>query len=63
MAADAPVSRSTAFLALTAVAHVALTAWVRRDARARDVDPSPWDVLTLLTGVVGVVAYRRRRSD
>jgi hypothetical protein len=63
VAADAPISRSTTFLALTAVAHVALTAWVRRDARARDVDPSPWDALTLLTGVVGAVAYCRRRSD
>ena len=53
--------RVGAFLALTAVVHVALTVWVRRDAEERGVDPSPWDVLTLLTGVVGVIAYRRRR--
>ncbi|MFC6872940.1 hypothetical protein [Halobellus marinus] len=48
-------------LAVTAVAHLLLTAWVRRDARKRDVDPSPWDALTLLTGIVGAVGYRRRR--
>jgi hypothetical protein len=53
--------RTTAFLALTAVAHVVLTLWVRRDARERDVDPSPWDALTLLTGVVGVLGYRWQR--
>jgi MYXO-CTERM domain-containing protein len=53
--------RKTAFLVLTAVAHVVLTLWVRRDARERDVDPSPWDALTLLTGVGGVLGYRRRR--
>jgi hypothetical protein len=53
--------RIVAFLALTTIVHVALTAWVRRDAEARGVDPSPWDVLTLLTGVVGFFAYRRRR--
>ncbi|WP_435186091.1 hypothetical protein [Halobellus sp. EA9] len=54
-------SRRAAFAALTAVAHLALTAWVRRDARERGTDPFPWDVLTLLTGVVGALAYRRRR--
>jgi hypothetical protein len=54
------VNRKT-LLAVTAVAHLLLTAWVRRDARKRDVDPSPWDALTLLTGIVGAVGYRRRR--
>ncbi|MFD1599089.1 hypothetical protein [Halobellus rarus] len=63
MPSDTSISRTTAFVALTAVAHVALTAWVRRDADARDVDPSPWDALTLLTGVFGALAYRRYRSD
>jgi len=53
--------RKTAFLVLTAVAHAVLTLWVRRDARERDIDPSPWDALTLLTGVVGVLGHRRRR--
>jgi len=54
-------SRTATFVFLTAVAHVALTAWVRRDARARETDPSPWDALTLVTGVVGALAYRRCR--
>jgi len=49
------------FLAATAVVHVVLTAWVRRDADARGIDPSPWDAVTLLAGVVGVAGYRRRR--
>jgi hypothetical protein len=54
------VKRST-FLAVTALAHLVLTLWVRRDADARGIDPSPWDVVTLLTGVVGVAGYRRSR--
>ncbi|WP_311173838.1 hypothetical protein [Halobellus ordinarius] len=54
------VNRKTLF-AVTVVAHLLLTAWVRRDARKRDIDPSPWDALTLLTGIAGVVGYRRRR--
>jgi hypothetical protein len=65
-ATDAPTrpwNRRTAFLALTAFAHVALAAWVRRDARGRGVDASPWDRLTLLTGVVGFLAYRRSQTD
>ena len=49
------------FLAATAVVHLALTVWVRRDADARGIDPSPWDVVTLLAGVIGVVGYRRKR--
>ena len=52
-----------ALLAVTAVAHLLLTVWVRRDARKRGIDPSPWDALTLLTGVVGVLAYRRSRPE
>ncbi|WP_336021532.1 hypothetical protein [Halobellus salinisoli] len=61
MALESPTSRTAAFVAITAVAHVALAAWVRRDARARQTDPSPWDELTLLTGVAGALAYRRYR--
>ena len=49
------------FLAATAVVHVVLAAWVRRDADARGIDPSPWDTVTLLVGVIGVAGYRRRR--
>jgi hypothetical protein len=49
------------FLAVTAVVHLLLAAWVRRDADARGIDPSPWDLVTLLGGVVGVVGYRRSR--
>jgi len=49
------------FLAVTAVVHLLLAAWVRRDADARGIDPSPWDVVTLLAGVVGVVGYRQQR--
>jgi len=49
------------FLAVTAAVHVLLAAWVRRDADARGIDPSPWDAVTLLTGVVGAVGYRRSR--
>jgi len=52
-------SRRAAFAALTAVVHLALAAWVRRDARERGVDPRPWCLLTLFTGVVGAAAYRR----
>jgi len=61
VALDSLTSRTATFVFLTAVAHVALTAWVRRDARARETDPSPWDALTLVTGVVGALAYRRCR--
>ncbi|RDI72074.1 hypothetical protein [Halopelagius longus] len=50
-----------AFLALTAAVHVALAAWIRRDARARDADASPWDLLTALTGVFGLAGYLRTR--
>ena len=49
------------FLAITAVVHVVLTVWVRYDADARGVDPSPWDAVTLLAGIVGVAGYRRSR--
>ena len=49
------------FLAVTAVVHLLLAAWVRRDADARGIDPSPWDTVTLLTGIVGVAGYRRSR--
>ena len=49
------------FLAATAVVHLLLAAWVRRDADARGIDPSPWDLVTLLAGVVGVAGYRRSR--
>jgi len=54
------MKRST-FLAVTAVVHLLLAAWVRRDADARGIDPSPWDTVTLLTGIVGVAGYRRSR--
>ncbi|MFB6251629.1 MAG: hypothetical protein ABEI27_08090 [Halobellus sp.] len=54
-------ARRVVFLVATALAHLALTAWVRRDADRRGIDPSPWDALTLLTGVVGAVGYRRSR--
>jgi hypothetical protein len=50
-----------AFLALTAVVHVVLTAWVRRDARRRELDPSPWDLVTVFGGLLGVVGYLRSR--
>ncbi|MGQ4554325.1 hypothetical protein [Halobellus sp. GM3] len=56
-------ARRTAFLVVTAAAHVALTIWVRRDAHGRGADPSPWDTLTLLTGVAGAVAYGRQRRS
>ncbi|ELZ34024.1 hypothetical protein C474_03665 [Halogeometricum pallidum JCM 14848] len=46
-----------AFVGPTVVVHVALAAWVRRDADGRGVDPAPWDRLTLLTGLFGVVGY------
>ncbi|MDS0299950.1 hypothetical protein NDI76_14475 [Halogeometricum sp. S1BR25-6] len=46
-----------AFVGLTALVHVALAAWVRRDADERGVDAAPWDRLTLLTGLFGVVGY------
>ncbi|MDS0293948.1 hypothetical protein [Halogeometricum luteum] len=46
-----------AFVALTVVVHVALAAWIRRDADGRGVDAAPWDRLTLLTGLFGVVGY------
>ena len=49
------------FLAVTAVVHLLLTVWVRRDADARGVDPSPWDTVTLLAGVIGVAGYCRKR--
>ncbi|WP_049985272.1 hypothetical protein [Halobellus rufus] len=61
MAFESSISRTAAFVAITVLAHLALTAWVRRDARARGLDPSPWDLLTLATGVVGALVYRRRR--
>jgi hypothetical protein len=51
----------TRFLAVTALVHLLLAAWVRRDADARGIDPSPWDAVTLLAGVVGVVGYRLNR--
>ena len=51
----------TRFLAVTALVHLLLAAWVRRDADARGIDPSPWDLVTLLAGVVGVAGYRRSR--
>lgn len=51
----------TRFLAVTALVHLVLAAWVRRDADARGIDPSPWDVVTLFAGIVGVVGYRRTR--
>jgi hypothetical protein len=54
------MNRTRLFL-VTAVAHLLLAAWVRRDADARGIDPSPWDAVTLLTGVVGVAGYRRSR--
>jgi hypothetical protein len=50
-----------AFLAVTAAAHAALALWVRRDARRRGIDASPWDLLTVLCGVVGFVGYLRSR--
>lgn len=53
---------TTAFLAVTAVVHVLLAAWVRRDADSRDADARPWDVLTLFTGVVGLLGYLRARA-
>ena len=49
------------FLAVTAVVHLLLAAWVRRDADARGIDASPWDAVTLLAGLVGVAGYRRSR--
>ncbi|MFC7202897.1 hypothetical protein ACFQJC_05180 [Haloferax namakaokahaiae] len=45
------------FVALTAVAHVALAALVKRDASKRGVDACPWVGATLLTGVVGALGY------
>ena len=51
----------TRFLAVTALVHLLLAAWVRRDADARGIDPSPWDAVTLLAGIVGVAGYRRSR--
>jgi hypothetical protein len=52
----------TRLLAATAVVHLLLAAWVRRDADARGIDPSPWDLVTLVAGVFGVAGYRRSRS-
>ena len=49
-------------LAVTAIVHLLLAAWVRRDADARGIDPSPWDLVTLVAGVFGVAGYRRSRS-
>jgi hypothetical protein len=49
------------FLAVTAVVHLLLAVWVRRDADARGIDPGPWDAVTLVAGVIGVAGYRRRR--
>ncbi|MFC6823940.1 hypothetical protein [Halopelagius fulvigenes] len=60
------MNRTTkAFLALTAVGHAAAAAWIRRDARARDADASPWDLLTAITGLFGLAGYlrSRRRAD
>ncbi|WP_165351492.1 hypothetical protein [Halogeometricum borinquense] len=54
--------KRTTFVGLTAVAHLTLTAWIRRDAKKRDIDASPWDLLTLLTGVFGLLGYRRSRD-
>ncbi|MBB6646855.1 hypothetical protein [Halobellus ruber] len=51
----------TRFLVVTAAVHLLLAAWVRRDADARGIDPSPWDAVTLFAGVVGVAGYRRSR--
>ncbi|WP_435124102.1 hypothetical protein [Halobaculum sp. D14] len=47
--------------AVTAVAHALLAAAVYRDAADRDVAAGRWSGLTLLTGVFGAAAYRRRR--
>lgn len=54
---------TAAFLGLTAAVHVALTAWIRRDARQRGIDASPWDLAALPTGVFGVLGYLRSRGD
>ncbi|SFG63270.1 hypothetical protein SAMN04488063_2660 [Halopelagius inordinatus] len=56
------MNRTTkAFLAVTAFVHAVSVAWVRRDARGRETDASPWDLLTALTGVFGLVGYLRSR--
>jgi hypothetical protein len=55
--------RTKAFLGLTAAVHLTLAAWIRRDARSRGVDAAPWDTLTLLGGLFGVLGYLRSRAD
>jgi hypothetical protein len=55
------VRRRHQFLAATALGHVLLACWVRRDARRRETDPSPWDLLTALTGGFGLLGYLRAR--
>jgi hypothetical protein len=55
--------RTKAFLGLTAAVHLTLAAWIRRDARSRGADAAPWDVLTLLSGLFGVLGYLRSRDD
>ncbi|SFR49961.1 hypothetical protein [Halogeometricum limi] len=55
--------KRTTFVGLTAVVHVALAAWIRRDAGRRGIDPSPWDAVALVGGVLGVVGYRRSREN
>lgn len=51
----------TVWFAATAVVHVALAWWVRRDAIRRGQDPGGWPLATLGGGLFGLIAYRRAR--
>lgn len=55
------MGRRRALAALTLVCHALLAAVVVRDAGRRDRDAHLWGVLTLVTGLLGALAYRVTR--
>ncbi|MFC7096955.1 hypothetical protein [Halobaculum marinum] len=58
---DRYARRIARFAAVTLVVHALLAALVYRDAADRDVSGPRWAVITLFSGLLGVVGYRRRR--
>jgi hypothetical protein len=51
----------TAWLALTAVTHLAIAVWIARDARRRGASPTPWALAALPAGLFALAGWRRHR--